>query len=544
MVRNVEYHADLGLSDHGIITCNLQKLAATLKGNPKDVWRYCKSKLKNKTGLGDIQREVGSLTSDDHEKAEILNKYFRDVIITPDLVEKKLNKLNVSQSAASDGFHSQVLKELSSAIKTPLEIIFSLSAAKLLVEGYDLKVVVLEARDRVGGRTWTVEDPDYGYTDIGGAYVGPTQRRVFRLAKELGVETYYVNQKEKTILNIKGTFMKYHGTIPPVLNPIKAMDLNNVQHVLNKLASQERKFIGGAMQLSTKMAVRLGDRVKLGHRVVSVEQTNSGVLVTCANGQKFKSHYVISGMPQVLLNQVTFDPPLSPMMLQMIQRMPMGSIIKTMMFYKTAFWKEKGVCGEMVTDRGPVLYCVDDTKPDGSHPCIMGFILANHARELANMTPEQRKDAIIHHYAKMFNDKRFLQPLNYVEKNWAEEEYSGGCYVSVMPPGVLTSFGHIIRDPHGRVHFAGTECATYWAGYMEGAIQSGERAAREVLCLLNKINESDIDQEEPLLAEFPEHPVNVTIIEHMLPSVSSFLWCTGAVLTCLVAWYIPKYILK
>ncbi|KAK2139272.1 hypothetical protein LSH36_1898g00003 [Paralvinella palmiformis] len=152
--------------------------------------------------------------------------------------------------------------------------------------------------------------------------------------------------------------------------------------------------------------------------------------------------------------------------------MPMGSIIKTMMFYKTAFWKEKGLCGEMTTDRGPVVCCMDDTKPDGSHPCIMGFVLANHAREMENMAPEQRKDAIIHHYATVFNDNRFLQ----------------------------------------------------------------------VLCLLNKINESDIDQEEPLLAEFPEHPVEVTIIEHMMPSVSSFLWCTGAVLSGLLAWYIPKYI--
>jgi len=132
-----------------------RNLAASLKGNPKDVWRYSKSKLKNKTGIDDIHREVGSLTSDDHEKAEILNKYFtdvltrkdtgiilimkerqesvtlRDVIITPDLVEKKLNKLNVSQSADSGGFHSRVPKEMSSAIKVPLQIIFS----KFIMEG-------------------------------------------------------------------------------------------------------------------------------------------------------------------------------------------------------------------------------------------------------------------------------------------------------------------------------------------------------------------------------------------------------------------------
>jgi len=131
------------------------KLAASLKNSPKDFWRYCKCKLKNKTGLGDIQKEDGSLTGDDHEKAETLNEYFtrvftredtdtipimnerqesvtlRDVIITPDLVEKKLNKLNVSKSADLDGFHPRILKELSSPIKVPLHIIFN----KLIMEG-------------------------------------------------------------------------------------------------------------------------------------------------------------------------------------------------------------------------------------------------------------------------------------------------------------------------------------------------------------------------------------------------------------------------
>ena len=104
------------------------KLVDSLKDNPKDIWIYCKSKVQNKTGLGNIQNEDGSLTSDDYEKEEIINKYFtsvftredtytipimnewqesvtlRDVIITPDLVKKKLNKLNVSKSAGTEGF--------------------------------------------------------------------------------------------------------------------------------------------------------------------------------------------------------------------------------------------------------------------------------------------------------------------------------------------------------------------------------------------------------------------------------------------------------
>ena len=132
-----------------------RKLAGNLKNNPKDFWRYCKSKLKNKTGLGDIRTEEGNLTSDDLEKADILNRYFTsvftredtvhippmskrlesgsltEIVITPDLVEKKLSKLKVCKSAGPDGFHPRILNELSSSIKEPLWMIFQ----KSLLEG-------------------------------------------------------------------------------------------------------------------------------------------------------------------------------------------------------------------------------------------------------------------------------------------------------------------------------------------------------------------------------------------------------------------------
>jgi hypothetical protein len=68
----------------------------------------------------------------------------------------------------------------------------------------------------------------------------------------------------------------------------------------------------------------------------------------------------------------------------------------------------------------------------------------------------------------------------YVEKNWMAEEFSGGCYSGVMPPKVLTEFAATIREPMGCVHFAGTETATEWSGYMDGAVQAGERAGFEV----------------------------------------------------------------
>lgn len=74
-------------------------------------------------------------------------------------------------------------------------------------------------------------------------------------------------------------------------------------------------------------------------------------------------------------------------------------------------------------------------------------------------------------------------PTAYVDRDWLAEPWSRGCYVGVMPPGLLSATAAALRSPCGRLHFAGTETAVHHVGYLEGAIESGERAAREVLAL-------------------------------------------------------------
>jgi monoamine oxidase len=71
-----------------------------------------------------------------------------------------------------------------------------------------------------------------------------------------------------------------------------------------------------------------------------------------------------------------------------------------------------------------------------------------------------------------------------LELDWSAERYSGGCYGALLAPGVLSDYGPALREPCGLVHFAGTETATVWAGYMDGAVRSGERVAREISAAL------------------------------------------------------------
>ena len=149
----------------------------------------------------------------------------------------------------------------------------------------------------------------------------------------------------------------------------------------------------------------------------------------------------------------------------------------------------------------------------------MLYVLLWNLQAKQSLTAEDRKKALAEQYARMFDSPEMRHPVNYVEKNWAEEEYSGGCYVSHFPPGILTSLGDVIREPSVRVFYAGTESATYWSGYMEGAIEAGERAAREVLHAMGRIRQSEIWKDEEISPDWPELPMEPSFVQKCLPSV-------------------------
>jgi monoamine oxidase len=111
---------------------------------------------------------------------------------------------------------------------------------------------------------------------------------------------------------------------------------------------------------------------------------------------------------------------------------------------------------------------------------LLGFLEGERARVIGRLPAEERRQAILGGLARLFGPKA-SKPADFVERNWAEEEWTRGCYGCYMPPGAWTSFGDALRAPIGPIHWAGAETASVWNGYMDGAVQSGERTAREAL---------------------------------------------------------------
>jgi monoamine oxidase len=161
----------------------------------------------------------------------------------------------------------------------------------------------------------------------------------------------------------------------------------------------------------------------------------------------------------------------------------MGSVIKCEAVYPAPFWRKSGLTGQAVSDADPVRVTFDNTPPDGSPGVLLGFIEGHAARVWSQRSAGERRQAVLDNFATYFG-KDALSPTAYYEMNWSTEQWTRGCYTGYMPPGVMLEYGPAIRAPVGRIHWAGTETSTLWAGYMDGAVRSGRRAAHEVLAAL------------------------------------------------------------
>jgi monoamine oxidase len=107
----------------------------------------------------------------------------------------------------------------------------------------------------------------------------------------------------------------------------------------------------------------------------------------------------------------------------------------------------------------------------------------SNARSYDVMSAAAREASVLGQFSQLFGAQAG-NPVDYLETTWAAEPWTRGCPVGFLGPGTLTAYGPWIRAPIDRIHWAGSETSTYWNGYMDGAVRSGERAAAEVLAAL------------------------------------------------------------
>lgn len=242
--------------------------------------------------------------------------------------------------------------------------------------------------------------------------------------------------------------------------------------------AQQDRVVGGSVLVSERLAEGLD--VRLGAAVVEVAQDQAGVRLVTRDGETHTARRVVVAVPPTLAGRLRYDPVLPAWRDQLTQRVPAGTVAKCFASYPTPFWRQDGLNGQAVSDQGPVKVTFDVSPPGAEVGVLLGFVEGGEARRWQRQPEAERRQAVLDCFVRYFGDAA-ASPTSYVEKDWSAEEFSRGCYGAHFGPGTWTAYGPALREPVGRVHWAGAEYAVEWSGYMEGAVRSGRATAAEVL---------------------------------------------------------------
>jgi monoamine oxidase len=418
-------------------------------------------------------------------------------------------------------------------------------------------VALLEARDRVGGRTFTVVREDGTWIDRGGAWIGPGQDAIYALMKEFGVPSYKQFTDGDAMMFVDGKKYRYTGTIPLSMSPWAVANIGAVfveltqmcksipleapwkapkadkwdrlswaawleRHTLSKPAHQlldysiaglytsaaseisllfvlyqmasaggpsfvlgvkdaaeDARPVGGMGAIHRAVAAELGDAIHLSQPVRSITQDADSVTVR-SDDMVVRARRAIVAVPIAIAGQIIYEPMLPMDRSFLHQRMPLGAVFKIALVYDEPFWRADGLSGQSFAP-GSMANLTIDSCTDTGRPGVLTVITEGPvARQMTKLSDEERRKAVLDAVAGRFGDKA-RTPVDYLEQNWSVERYSGGGMIAHTPPGVLTEFGPALREPCGRIHWAGTESSAVMYGFIDGAVRSGERAAAEVM---------------------------------------------------------------
>lgn len=432
-------------------------------------------------------------------------------------------------------------------------------ATRLVAEGAE--VIVLEARERVGGRTEGGQLPDGTPVELGGQWLGPTQHRMHELAAELGLELFPTHVTGDAVYAIGGRRQRKRDGANPPLGVLATADVGAGLLALNRRAgrvdaerpweapgaealdartfadwirrrptptgrrfweiatravfsaepadlsllhvlayvhgagsweqlldthggAQQDRFVGGSHQVAERLAARLGDRVRLGCAVTGLERGPAGVTVATTARERIAADRAVVALPPTLAGRLSYEPALPAARDQLTQRVPMGAVLKVHVQYETPFWREDGLSGTALSDGPDVQVVFDNSPPDGSSGVLLAFVEGRDAVRWGRRPEAELHAAVVRRLAALISP-RAAHPVAVVSRDWTAEPFSRGCYGGYLPPGVWTTYGQALREPVGPVHWAGAECGPVWAGYMEGAVRSGEATAERVLADLD-----------------------------------------------------------
>ncbi len=431
-----------------------------------------------------------------------------------------------------------------------------LTAARRL-KAHGLDVVVLEARDRVGGRLRTTQLQNTR-VELGGQWVSPDQTALLGLLSDLGIDTFPRHRDGDTVYIGRDGKRVTHGKNLSGMGEASTREMERVLQVLDALCADidpsapwehpnaaaldaitfdewlrqnsddeevrdnlamaagpgmltkpaiafsalsalslavslggfsdlvdenivlDGRVAGGLAQVPQRLAEEVGDAVVLNSAVRRIEWSEGAAVVTSESGTYSAAHVIVA-VPPHLVTKIEFEPSLPPMNRLMREDQSIGTVMKFNVIYPTPFWREKNLSGTAFSPYLNVFEVYDNSNDDlgDGLGILVGFISDADIDPLLVMTVDERRRAVLENFAAYFGDEA-LDPLDYSESPWLNEQWTGGAYGTSFGIGGLTRFGAHINDQVGPLLFGTSDVPGPGYLHVDGAVRTGERLAAQI----------------------------------------------------------------
>jgi monoamine oxidase len=392
-------------------------------------------------------------------------------------------------------------------------------------------VLILEARDRIGGRVDTRVLGELT-VEMGAEWVGTHDTLMRGLCSEFGIELIdhkldisllYENEYfapgawsagagwEKELEKLLKEFPSLTpGNIQRLQNidwwrfmaqhHVSVRDMNIIDLIRSTDFGEDLRFVpaydvlydyavggdgddactytmkGGNRRLVDAMLSEIGyEKLILSETATHVVQENGGVVVRCAGGNEYRGRALISAIPTLSVSSIEWLPALPSAQEDANARLGYCRVLKSAVSYDEKFWKDDTFA--VVTDALPQqIYHATPTQEHGG--ALMSYAVGDRASVLAHMSEADRMEEIekvLEHVLAQPTPKSSASVHYY----WGEDPFTGGAY-PLFERGDREVLQPLLRAPHGHVYFAGEHTAKRY-GFMEGAVEAGDRAAQEVL---------------------------------------------------------------
>ncbi|KAE8378160.1 hypothetical protein BDV26DRAFT_304571 [Aspergillus bertholletiae] len=430
-----------------------------------------------------------------------------------------------------------------------------------------LSTAVVEARDRVGGKIWSVPlASGRGYAELGGAWINNSlQRRVWSYVQRFGLEVVTQRLEGKAVMqenedhrlefpfgvtpdwsaeekknleyirdhiqaeslkpglpsaeddNVSlDQYVRNLGALPKVANMVNlwARVMHGLESTEESAAwfidycrrnkgllairaddstgGQYMRFKDGAQSIAKGIAHLVGaQNIHLESPVASINEHGSHISVVTRDGKIFNARKCILSIPSTMYRELNITPSLPKPVQEVTDGTVLGDYNKAIVCYDTPWWRSEGFNGYFASYKGPVILARDTSVDERNHYSLTCFVNGLPGREWGKLYPHDRRAVVLKQIAKIFNadaDSEVFRPIEFFDQIWKHEEFSRGALAPVTALGHLTKYASVYGKPVGNIHFVGTEYSTEWKGYMEGALCSGEKGAREVVEAMQKVS--------------------------------------------------------